>query len=61
MDINRIFMPEQIKVDRDLPGILKEYTKAVIRANLDNKKAIIKFSFEYFKGKCDPEANGYTQ
>lgn len=53
-------MPEQIKVDRDLPGILKEYTKAVIRAKLENKKAIITFSSEYFKGKCNPEAEGST-
>ncbi|CAN0039481.1 unnamed protein product [Laminaria digitata] len=53
MDLNRIFMPEQIEVHRDLPGILKEYTKAVIRGNLTNEKEIIAFSLNYFTAKCE--------
>ncbi|CAM9100511.1 unnamed protein product [Hapterophycus canaliculatus] len=56
MDLNRIFMPEQIEVHKDLPGILKEYTKAVLRANLTSEKDIIMFSLNYFQYKC--ETNG---
>ncbi|CAM9173128.1 unnamed protein product, partial [Pylaiella littoralis] len=53
MDVNRIFMPEQIEVHKDLPGILKAYTKAVLRANLTNEKDIIMFSINYFQYKCE--------
>lgn len=42
-----------VQVHKDLPGILKEYTKAVIRENLTNEKDIIAFSLDYFKQKCE--------
>lgn len=42
-----------VQVHKDLPGILKEYTKAVIRENLTNEKDIITFSLDYFKHKCE--------
>ncbi|CAM9522134.1 unnamed protein product, partial [Heterosigma akashiwo] len=48
MDPNRIFMPEQIEVHPDLPGILKDYSKAVIRAA---PKDIYAFSVDYFREK----------
>jgi hypothetical protein len=43
----RIFSAEQIVVPDDLPGILKNYSKEVIRSNPED---IIKFSREYFEG-----------
>ena len=43
----RIFSAEQITVPDDLPAILKNYSKEVIRSNPDD---IIKFSREYFEG-----------
>mmetsp|Transcript_59099 Transcript_59099/g.86532 ORF Transcript_59099/g.86532 Transcript_59099/m.86532 type:complete len:87 (+) Transcript_59099:65-325(+) len=49
MDPNRIFMPEQIEVHPDLPGILKDYSKAVIRAA---PKDIYAFSVDYFREKA---------
>ena len=42
----RIFSAEQIEVPQDLPTILKDYSKEVIRAN---PKDLIKFSREYFE------------
>jgi len=42
----RIFAPEQIQVHRDLPQILKNYSKEVIRSAPDD---VIKFSREYFE------------
>ena len=46
MDPHRIFIPEQIQVHSDLPSILKNYTKAVIKANPAD---IYQFSFDYFQ------------
>ena len=43
MDSAPIFSAEQIKVAEDLPAILKEYTKAVIRANPED---VVQFSAE---------------
>ncbi|CAM9270276.1 unnamed protein product, partial [Discosporangium mesarthrocarpum] len=51
MEPHRIFMPEQIEVHPDLPGILKEYTKAVIKENLQSEEDIISFSLDYFREK----------
>ncbi len=42
----RIFSAEQIVVPDDLPGILKNYSKEVIRSNPED---IVKFSREYFE------------
>jgi predicted hydrocarbon binding protein len=44
----RIFCAEQIEVPETLPDILKNYSKAVIRANPEN---IISFSRKYFEDK----------
>ena len=46
MEPNRIFSAEQIEVHPELPGILKDYSKAVIRAN---PKDLLAFSAEYFR------------
>ncbi|KAJ1448745.1 hypothetical protein M885DRAFT_538052 [Pelagophyceae sp. CCMP2097] len=46
MEENRIFSAEQIEVSPDLPTVLKDYSKAVIRANPANINA---FSAEYFR------------
>ena len=53
METNRIWSAEQIAVSPDLPGALKEYTKAVIRANPDD---VLAFSAEYFRNKAGIEA-----
>lgn len=42
----RIFEAEQIEVHRDLPKILKDYSKEVIRNGPEN---IVSFSREYFE------------
>ena len=49
----RIFSAEQIEVPQDLPTILKDYSKEVIRAN---PKDLIKFSREYFERKATENA-----
>ncbi len=41
----RIFCAEQIEVPSELPDILKNYSKAVIRSNPEN---IVDFSIKYF-------------
>eukprot|EP00952_Eustigmatos_sp_NYUAD-ZCMA_P007893 33190-Eustigmatos_ZCMA.PRE.1 len=48
MEPNRIWSSEQIQVHPELPGVLKEYTKAVIRASPPD---ILLFSLEWFKEK----------
>ena len=47
-DTNRIFSAEQIVVPPDLPKVLKEWTKEVIRANPAD---VLAFSAEYFAEK----------
>ena len=42
----RIFAPDQIEVHRDLPKILKDYSKEVIRNGPEN---IMQFSRDYFE------------
>ena len=46
MEPNRIFSAEQIEVHPELPGILKDYSKAVIR---ENPQDLLAFSAEYFR------------
>lgn len=48
MEVERIFSADQIKVHPELAKILREYTKAVIRANPSD---IHDFSWNYFKQK----------
>ncbi|CAE8632905.1 unnamed protein product, partial [Polarella glacialis] len=59
MEINRIFCAEQIEVPGELPDILKDFTKAVIRedpsaGDVDSASARLKlyqWSRDYFKNK----------
>jgi hypothetical protein len=44
----RIFQADQIKVPQDLASVLKNYTKAAIRARCETREEIEKFSVEYF-------------
>lgn len=53
MDSERIWSSEQINVPSGLPQIMKEYTKAVIRANPPD---VISFSIDYFKEKAKEAA-----
>ena len=50
MDIDRIFSADQIEVHPELALILKEYTKAVLKANPED---IVQFSVNYFKTKVE--------
>ena len=51
---DRIFCAEQISFPPDLPSVLKEWTKEVIRAN---PKDVIEFSAEYFQKKTEEAGN----
>lgn len=46
----RIFSAEQIEVPQELPAILKEFSKEVIR---NNPKDLVKFSRQYFENKLN--------
>lgn len=46
MDLDRIFTADQIAVPPDLPQIIKDYTKAVIRACPED---LLTFSLAYFQ------------
>lgn len=48
----RIFSADQIVVPEDLPTILKEFSKEVIRQNPDD---LVKFSKEYFEMKLNQQ------
>lgn len=50
MDVERIFSADQIEVHPGLSQILKDFTKAVIRANPDD---VLAFSERYFQQKLD--------
>lgn len=45
----RIFCAEQIEVPPELPDILKNYSKAVIRNNPGSADDIVAFSRKYFE------------
>ena len=45
----RIFSADQIEVPQDLPEILKDFSKEVIRSNPPD---LVKFSREYFEQKA---------
>ncbi|CAE7250845.1 Hcn4 [Symbiodinium sp. CCMP2592] len=55
MEVNRIFCAEQINVPPELPDILKDFTKAVIRedpsAGASAKMKLYQWSRDYFKKK----------
>ena len=48
MNVNRIFSAEQIVVHPDLPLILKDYSKALIRENPKNED-LDAFPADYFR------------
>ncbi|CAM9930889.1 unnamed protein product, partial [Phaeothamnion confervicola] len=52
MDPKRIFTPEQIQVPPALPGVLKEYAKAVLRSSPQTREEIVAFSVDYFREKA---------
>ena len=49
----RIFSANQICVPQDLPSILKDFSKEVIRTNPED---LVSFSREYFEKKRDEAA-----
>ena len=49
----RIFSANQIVVPQDLPTILKDFSKEVIRSNPED---LVQFSREYFEKKRDEAA-----
>lgn len=51
----RIFCAEQIEVPPELPNILKNYSKAVIRSNPPD---IIEFSRKYFEQLLEQQGKG---
>ena len=48
----RIFSAEQIVVPNDLPTILKDFSKAVIKNGNTNQEEIVNFCAEYFEAKA---------
>jgi hypothetical protein len=48
LDVAPIYCAEQIEVPEDLPDILKEWSKSVLRANIDTREQLFAFSAEYF-------------
>ena len=52
MDSERIFSADQIVVHPDLAKIIREYTKAVVRANPEDIPA---FSVSYFRDQMDKD------
>ena len=55
MEVDRIFSAEQIEVHPELAGIIKDYTKAVIKGNPDD---LLEFSWKYFKEKAESDVAG---
>ena len=68
MDVTsqRIFCAEQINVPLDLPAVLKEYTKEVIRKSpasnemdpTSAKLRLYQWSADYFRKKMEERAEG---
>lgn len=52
MESERIFSADQIVVHPDLAKIIREYTKAVVRANPSD---IVDFSAGYFKARIEAD------
>merc|ERR1711959_44623 len=48
LDVAPIYCAEQIEVPEDLPDILKERSKSVLRANIETREQLYAFSAEYF-------------
>ena len=54
----RIFSADQIEVPQELPAILKDFSKEVIRSN---PKDLVKFSREYFENKMNERKSQSAQ
>lgn len=54
MDNESIYSADQIKIPANLSKILRDYTKAVIKANPEN---LIEFSYLYFKDAVEQSEN----
>ena len=54
----RIFSAEQIEVPEDLPTILKDFSKEVIRSN---PRDLVRFSREYFERKVQEKSEQRKQ
>jgi Regulatory subunit of type II PKA R-subunit len=54
----RIFAAEQISVPEELPGILKNYAKEVIK---NNPSDIIAFSADYFERLYEDSSKGHNK
>jgi len=48
LDVAPIYCAEQIEVPEDLPDILKEWSKSVLRANIETREQLFAFSAEYY-------------
>merc|ERR1712124_235455 len=48
LDVAPIYCAEQIEVPEDLPDILKEWSKSVLRADIQSREQLYAFSAEYF-------------
>jgi len=54
--MDRIYCAEQIEVPPELPGLLKAYTKEVIRYNPTD---LVAFSAEYFEAHVNGELQAF--
>lgn len=55
MEVERIFSADQIKIHPELAQILRDYTKAAIRANPDD---LLDFSWNYFRKQVEEQDSG---
>lgn len=53
MEPSRPFLPEQIQVPPELPGVLKELTKAVLR---ERPSDVLAFALEFFQAAVQQRA-----
>jgi hypothetical protein len=55
MDNTRIFQAEQIAIAPELASILKDYAKAMIRAQPQSKQALYRNSLDYFDKRVEAQ------
>ena len=58
MEVERIFSADQIIIHPDLPKIIKDFTKAVIKAHPED---ILAFGYDYFKQKVHASDQKYIE
>ena len=51
METNRIFSADQIQIHPELPDIIKQYTKAVLKVGTQKKKEL---KLNSTTGPCEP-------